>query len=60
LEKGREEPDFIDWLSAERDRDPIKFLYKIALDLQGKKAVCFKLKHDELILPEYKTLRDKG
>jgi LPS sulfotransferase NodH len=59
LEKGREEPDFIGWLSAERDRDPIKFLYKIALDLQGKKAVCFKLKHDELILPEYKTLRDE-
>jgi LPS sulfotransferase NodH len=53
------QPEFIDRLSAERDRDPIKFLYKIALDLQGKKAVCFKLKHDELILPEYKTLRDE-
>ena len=59
LIKRRAQPEFIDRLSAERDRDPIKFLYKIALDLQGKKAVCFKLKHDELILPEYKTLRDE-
>jgi hypothetical protein len=39
--------EFIDRLSAERDRDPIKFLYKITLDLQGKKALFFKLKHDE-------------
>jgi hypothetical protein len=59
LQKSRQQPDFIDRLSAERNRDPIKFLYKIALDLQGKKAVCFKLKHDELSLPEYKTLRDE-
>jgi len=29
------------------------------LDLQGKKAVGFKLKHDELVLPEYKALRDE-
>src|SRR5437773_8660471 len=29
------------------------------LDLQGRKAVCFKLKHDELVLPEYKVLRDE-
>jgi LPS sulfotransferase NodH len=59
LDKCGARLDFIDRLSAERDRDPIKFLYKIALDLQGKKVVCFKLKHDELILPEYKTLRDE-
>jgi LPS sulfotransferase NodH len=59
LTKRRAEPDFVDRLSAERDRDPIKFLYKIVLDLQGKKAVCFKLKHDELVLPEYKVLRDE-
>jgi LPS sulfotransferase NodH len=59
LMKRRAQPDFIDRLSADRDRDPIKFLYKIALDLQGKKAVCFKLKHDELILPAYKALRDE-
>ncbi len=59
LTKWGEEPDFIERLSAERDRDPIKFLYKIVLDLQGKKAVCFKLKHDELILPKYKALRDE-
>jgi LPS sulfotransferase NodH len=59
LIKRRADSEFIDRLSAERDRDPIKFLYKIALDLQGKKSVCFKLKHDELILPEYKTLRDE-
>jgi LPS sulfotransferase NodH len=59
LSKRHARPEFIDRLSAERDHDPIKFLYKIALDLQGKKAVCFKLKHDELILPEYKTLRDE-
>jgi LPS sulfotransferase NodH len=59
LSKCRAEPEFINRLSAERDRDPIKFLYKIALDLQGKKAVCFKLKHSELILPEYKALRDE-
>jgi LPS sulfotransferase NodH len=57
--KRRAEPDFVDHLSVERDRNPIKFLYKIVLDLQGKKAVCFKLKHDELILPEYKALRDE-
>jgi hypothetical protein len=57
--KHRAEPEFLDRLSAERDQDPIKFLYKIALDLQGKKAVCFKLKYGELILPEFKTLRDE-
>src|SRR6266478_3206318 len=59
LIKRREEPDFAERMAAIRDRDPIKFLYKIVLDLQGKKAVCFKLKHDELILPKYKALRDE-
>lgn len=59
LAKRRAEPDFADRMAAERDRDPIKFLYKIVLDLQGKKAVCFKFKHDELVLPEYKALRDE-
>ena len=59
LIKRREEPDFAERMAAIRDRDPIKFLYKIVLDLQGKKAVCFKLKHDELIRPEYKVLRDE-
>ncbi len=53
------EPDFAERMAAIRDRDPIKFLYKIVLDLQGKKAVCFKLKHDELIRPGYKALRDE-
>ena len=57
LMKCRADPGFVDSLSAEKDRDPIKFLYKIVLDLQGKKAVGFKLKHDELVLPEYKVLR---
>jgi LPS sulfotransferase NodH len=59
LDKRHAGPEFIDRLSAERDRDPIKFLYKVVLDLQGKKAVCFKLKHDELVLPEYKVLLDE-
>src|SRR5438128_1474284 len=59
LIKRREDPDFAERMAAIRDRDPIKFLYKIVLDLQGKKAVCFKLKHDELIRPEYKVLRDE-
>src|SRR5581483_6146488 len=59
LEKSSNEPDFFERLSAERDRDPIKFLYKIALDSQGKKVVGFKLKHDELVLPEYRGLRDE-
>ncbi len=59
LSKRRAGPEFIDRLTAERDRDPIKFLYKIALDLEGKRAVCFKLKYDQLISPEYKTLRDE-
>ncbi len=59
LMKCRAEPDFASYLAAEKDRDPIKFLYKVVLDLQGKKAVCFKLKHDELVLPEYKVLRDE-
>jgi LPS sulfotransferase NodH len=59
LIKRRKEPDFADRMAAEKDRDPIKFLYKIVLDLQGKKVVCFKLKHDELIRPEYKVLRDE-
>lgn len=57
LIKRRAEPDFAERMAVEKDRDPIKFLYKIALDLQGKKAVCFKIKHDELILPEYQVLR---
>src|SRR5207247_5050644 len=59
LKKSREQADFIERLSRDRDSDPIKFLYKIVLDLQGKKAVGFKLKHDELVLPEYKALRDE-
>jgi hypothetical protein len=57
LIKRREEPDFANRMATEKDRDPIKFLYKIVLDLQGRKAVCFKLKHDELVRPEYKVLR---
>lgn len=59
LIKRREEPDFAERMAAIKDREPIKFLYKIVLDLQGKKAVCFKLKHDELVRPEYKVLRDE-
>jgi LPS sulfotransferase NodH len=59
LQKSEEDPGFIDRLSAERDRDPIQFLYKIVLDPQGKKTVGFKLKHDELVFPEYKGLRDE-
>lgn len=59
LRQSREQPDFIERLSVERNNDPVKFLYKIALDPQGKRAVGFKLKHDELVLPEYQTLRDQ-
>src|SRR5438876_6059739 len=59
LMKCRAEPDFASYLAAEKDRDPIKFLYKVVLDLQGKKAVCFKLKHDELVRPGYKVFRDE-
>jgi hypothetical protein len=59
IEKSREQPDFLQKLSRERDRNPIKFLYKIVLDLQGKKVVGFKLKHDELVLPEFKRLREE-
>ena len=59
LLKRRAEPNFAERMAAEKDRDPIKFLYKIVLDLQGKKAVCFKIKHDELVRPEYKVLRDE-
>jgi len=59
LQKSRDEPGFLERLSGERDRDQIKFLYKIVLDLQGKKVVGFKLKHDELVLPEFKVLRDE-
>jgi len=58
-QKSREQAGFIERLSRERDRNPIKFLYKIVLDLQGKKVVGFKLKHDELVLPEFKALRDE-
>ena len=49
LLKRRAEPNFAERMAAEKDRDPIKFLYKIVLDLQGKKVVCFKIKHDELV-----------
>ena len=59
LKKNREQPGFFEELSHERNRDPIKFLYKIVLDPQGKKVVGFKLKHDELVLPEFKILRDE-
>lgn len=59
LKKSREQPDFLEKLSHERNRDPIKFLYKIVLDAQGKRVVGFKLKQDELVLPEFKTLRDE-
>ncbi len=57
LKESREQPDFLERLSRERDRDPIRFLYKIVLDPQGKKVAGFKLKHDELVLPGFKALR---
>jgi hypothetical protein len=59
LQRSREDPGFIEWLSAERYRDPIRFLYKFVLDPDGKKAVGFKLKHDELVLPGYETVRNE-
>src|SRR5205814_3567348 len=59
LQRSREDPGFIEWLSAERYRDPIRFLYKFVLDPDGKKAVGFKLKHDELVLPGYETMRNE-
>jgi len=59
LIKRRGNQAFTDRMAAEKDRNPIKFLYKIVLDLQGRKAVCFKLKHDELVRPDYKALRDE-
>src|SRR6267142_234317 len=59
LQRSREDPGFIGWLSAERYRDPIRFLYKFVLDPDGKKAVGFKLKHDELVLPGYETVRNE-
>ncbi len=58
LAKSREQPDFIERLTVERERDPVKFLYKIVLDLQGKQIAGFKLKHDELVLPAYSKLRE--
>jgi LPS sulfotransferase NodH len=59
LQKSKEDPGYIDRLSAQRFRDPIRFLYQIILDPQGKKMVGFKLKHDELVLPGYEILRDE-
>src|SRR5438132_225109 len=59
LQRSREDPGFIEWLSAERYRDPIRFLYKFVLDPDGKKTVGFKLKHDELVLPGYETVRNE-
>jgi len=59
LRRSHEQAGFLERLSRERDRDPIKFLYKIVLDLQGKKIAGFKLKHDELVLPDFKILRDE-
>jgi LPS sulfotransferase NodH len=59
LERIEEDPSFIDLLSSDRYCDPIKFLYTRALDPQEKTIVGFKLKHDELVLPGYKILRDE-
>jgi LPS sulfotransferase NodH len=59
LQKSKEDPAYIDRLSAQRFRDPINFLYRVILDPQEKKMVGFKLKHDELVLPGYKILRDE-
>jgi hypothetical protein len=58
LQKSREQPGFLELLLRERDRDPVRFLYKIVLDLQGKNVAGFKLKHGQLVLPEYKPLRE--
>ena len=58
LEQSQRDPEFVDRLSNERDRDPIRFLYQVALDSQGKRAVGFKLKHDELVLPEFQKVRE--
>jgi hypothetical protein len=58
LQRSRQQADFLDCLSAERNRDPVAFMYKVILDSQDKWAVGFKLKHDELVLPEYTQLRE--
>jgi LPS sulfotransferase NodH len=59
LQKIEADPGFLDQLTADRFCDPVKFLYNKVLDPQGKKIVGFKLKHDELVLPGYRTVRDE-
>jgi hypothetical protein len=51
------EPDLERRLSALRTRDPVAYIYKVALDPQGRDVVGFKFKHDEFLLPTFAGAR---
>ncbi len=56
--KSRENPKILEQLADERRENFERFLYKYVLDGQSKQVVGFKLKSDELVLPEYKKVKN--
>lgn len=56
--KTRQDESYVDFFKEERDANPERFLYKYALDPQGRQCVGFKLKSDELVQRKYKVIRD--
>jgi LPS sulfotransferase NodH len=56
-ERLSSEPDLEPRLSALRTRDPVTYVYKVALDPQGRDVVGFKFKHDEFLLPTFAGAR---
>lgn len=54
--RARQDPGYLRALTAHRDDDPVRFLYKIAFDPQGHDSVGFKVKYDELVLPSHRRL----
>ncbi|MGB7059598.1 MAG: sulfotransferase [Geitlerinemataceae cyanobacterium] len=56
-QKQKSDPEYEKELIAYRENNPHTFLYKIAFDRQDRKIVGFKLKHDELVLPNFAETR---
>lgn len=56
--KSLKNPEILEQLAEERRENFERFFYQRVLDSQDKKLVGFKLKSDELVLPEYEVVKD--
>ena len=55
---ARQDPAVHERVEDWRQRNPLFFLYNYILDAHGQRAVGFKLKYDELVLPAYRDLME--